>query len=69
MQLQAIARAVHLSDTLIAYVQELLAFSRNSGQFAVGLSPRAGLALLAAAQAWALMASRDFVLPEDVQTI
>lgn len=69
VQLQAIARAVHLSDTLIAYVQELLAFSRNSGQFAVGLSPRAGLALLAAAQAWALMASRDFVLPEDVQAV
>ena len=46
-----------------------LAFSRNSGQFAVGLSPRAGLALLAAAQAWALMASRDFVLPEDVQAV
>lgn len=69
LQLQELAHAVHLSPTLIAYVQELLAFSRDSGRFAVGLSPRAGLALLRAAQAWALLSGRDFVLPEDVQEI
>ncbi len=69
LRLQEAAHAVHLSPTLIAYVQELLAFSRDSGRFAVGLSPRAGLALLRAAQAWALLSGRDFVLPEDVQAI
>lgn len=66
---QVQAQTVHLSDTLIAYVQDLLAFSRDSGLFAVGLSPRAGLALLRAARAWALMAGRDYALPEDVQAV
>ena len=67
--LQQAARSVHLADTLISYVQDLLAFSRNSGQFVLGLSPRAGLALLRATQAWALLQGRDFVLPEDVQEV
>lgn len=67
--LQEIARRVHLADPLIAYVQDLLAFSRHCGHFALGLSPRAGLALLRAARAWALLQGRGFVLPEDVQEI
>ena len=67
LYLQQAARTVHLAEALIAYVQDLLAFSRNSGRFALGLSPRAGLALLRAAQSWALLQGRDFVLPEDVQ--
>lgn len=69
LYLQQAARTVHLSETLISYVQDLLALSRNSGQFALGLSPRAGLALLRAAQSWALLQGRDFVLPEDVQEV
>ena len=69
LHLQTQAQTVHLSDTLVAYVQDLLAFSRDSGLFAVGLSPRAGLALLRAARAWALMAGRDYALPEDVQAV
>lgn len=69
LALQAASRKVHLSETLVAYTQSLLAMSRDSGRFAVGLSPRAGLALLRAAQAWALLAGRDFVLPEDVQAV
>ena len=51
------------------YVQALLARSRESGDFSSGLSPRAGLALLAAARAWALLGGRDHVLPEDVQAV
>ncbi|MDO5674925.1 MAG: AAA family ATPase [bacterium] len=69
LYLQQTARTVHLAESLIAYAQDLLAFSRNSGRFALGLSPRAGLALLRAAQAWALLQGRDFVLPEDVQEV
>lgn len=57
------------SDALVDYVQALLVFSRQAPQFDCGLSPRAGLALLRAAKAWALMAGRDFALPEDVQAI
>ena len=69
LQLQLRTRGVHLSTHLVGYVQDLLEVSRLSGRFAFGLSPRAGLALLRAARAWALLAGRDWVLPEDVQQV
>ncbi|NLB06727.1 MAG: AAA domain-containing protein [Desulfobulbaceae bacterium] len=69
LQLQLRARGVHLSTHLVGYVQDLLEVSRLSGRFAFGLSPRAGLALLRAARAWAVLAGRDWVLPEDVQQV
>lgn len=62
-------RQIHTSPALIEYVQNLAAHSRNSGQFAEGLSPRAALALLQAARAWAALEGRDHVLPEDVQAV
>jgi MoxR-like ATPase len=60
---------VHASDALIAYVQALLARSRKHPGVRVGLSPRAGLALLRAARAYALLLGRSHVLPEDVQAL
>jgi MoxR-like ATPase len=60
---------VHASDALIAYVQALLARSRKHPGVRVGLSPRAGLALLRAARAYALLLGRSHVLPEDVQSL
>ncbi len=60
---------VHVSDALLDYLQALLDFSRQSTEFSVGLSPRGGLALLRAAQAWALLHGRTHVLPEDVQMV
>jgi MoxR-like ATPase len=60
---------VSTSAALIDYVQALLQFSRQSGHFVCGLSPRAGLALLHASKAWALIQHRDFVIPEDVQAV
>jgi MoxR-like ATPase len=67
--LQAEVPHVHASDALIDYVQSLVNFSRDSARFEMGLSPRAGLALLRAAQAWALLEGRKLVLPEDVQAV
>ena len=61
--------AVHASDALIGYVQALLARSRMHPGVRVGLSPRAGLALLRAARAYALLLGRNHVLPEDVQAL
>lgn len=61
--------AIHVSDSLLDYVQALLAESRDERWFEAGLSPRAGLALLAASRAHAFLESRDFVTPEDVKTI
>jgi MoxR-like ATPase len=67
--LQAAAAAVHAAPALIDYVQVLVAETRRDPRFLHGLSPRAALALLAAARAWALVAGRDMVLPEDVQDV
>jgi MoxR-like ATPase len=66
---QARVAGIHAASPLLDYVQGLLAFSRQSSLFRGGLSPRAGLALLRAARAWALLHQRDHVLPEDVQTV
>jgi MoxR-like ATPase len=72
------AAAVHVAPALLDYVQALLAASRGTGHGAAGgslsgiqrgLSPRAGLLLVAAARAWALLAGRPMVLPEDVQAV
>jgi len=65
---QAVDR-VHASEDLLDYVQALIQFSRQSGHYANGLSPRAGLGLLHAARAWALMQGRNHVLPDDVQAV
>ena len=56
--LQAQADGVHVSDALLDYVQDLLDYSRRAPAFTCGLSPRAGLALVRAARAWALIDGR-----------
>ncbi len=60
---------LHVSDALLDYVQDLLAATRSSSAFRHGLSPRAGLALLAAGRAHAYLAGRDFTLPEDIKAV
>jgi MoxR-like ATPase len=68
-ELQAAAQRVHCSDALLGYVQALIASTRQRTDVALGLSPRAGQGLVRAARAWALLAGRDMVLPEDVQAV
>ncbi|VAX13259.1 FIG022979: MoxR-like ATPases [hydrothermal vent metagenome] len=60
---------VHVSENLLDYLQALIHFSRQPGHYTNGLSPRAGLGLLQAARAWALMHGRRHVLPDDVQAV
>lgn len=67
--LQRQVRDVHASEALVDYIQALLEFSRQSPYYRTGLSPRAGLSLLSAARAWALLDARDHVIPEDVQAV
>ncbi|MBT8446831.1 MAG: MoxR family ATPase [Gammaproteobacteria bacterium] len=69
MDMQQRARQVHVSEALLEYVQALLEFTREAPFIATGLSPRAGLAMLHAARAWAFVAGRDHVEPEDLQAI
>ena len=63
------AQSATASQALLDYLQALLAASRRHTEIRVGLSPRAGLSLLAAARAWALLSGRDHVLPEDLQAL
>jgi MoxR-like ATPase len=67
--LQAEAQKVHIAPALLDYVQALVEHSRRSPHFSAGLSPRAALALLHSARAWALIEGRDKVIPEDVQAV
>ena len=67
VETQDAVRKVHTSAALLDYLQDLLDASRQ--RHSSGLSPRAGLAFLHAAQAWALMHGRDMVLPEDIQAV
>lgn len=71
-QLEAIRVAVskvHASDNLLDYLQRLVAQTRQSPEFEVGLSPRGALALLDCAKTWAAMHNRSHVVPEDIQLV
>lgn len=61
--------AVHLSDPLLDYLQALVLATREHPDIKLGLSPRAALGLTRLAQAWALLAGRDYVQPDDVQAV
>ena len=66
---QRMVREIRCAPALLDYIQSLLAFSRRSPALSEGLSPRAGLALVQAARAWALLEGRNHVLPDDVQAV
>lgn len=67
LQMQQQISEIHVSEPLLDYLQALIQYSRNT--YAVGLSPRAGLALKQCAQAWAAIHGRDYATPEDIQTV
>jgi len=60
---------VHATDTLLDYVQRLVAYTRQDNLFSFGLSPRGAMALIRSARTWALMHDRMHVIPEDVQMV
>jgi len=69
LSLQSQVNEIHVSSALVDYVQRILTHTRDSGHYHSGLSPRAGLGLLRAGQAWAMLEKRDHVLPEDIQAV
>lgn len=69
MAAQSALKQIHVSPALIDYVQALIQASRQNGLFAEGLSPRAAIALLQAARAWAALEGRNHVIPEDLQAV
>jgi MoxR-like ATPase len=68
-ELQRTVQQVHVAQPLMDYVLDLIAATRSGRWFLQGLSPRAGIALLRASRAMALLAGRDYVAPDDVQAI
>ena len=68
-EIQQQVAAIHTAAPLIDYVQSLIEATRQDPAFQHGLSPRAGLALLSAARAWAWLDGRDMVIPDDVQAV
>ena len=69
VELQENVQRVHVAPALLDYVQAIVEHTRRSPEFAAGLSPRAALALVRSARAWALIEGRDQVIPEDVQAV
>jgi MoxR-like ATPase len=67
--LQSITARIHVEDDLLDYAVGLAAFTRNHPRVALGASPRASLAVLQAAKAWALLGGRPFVAPDDVRAV
>ncbi|MCX8086400.1 MAG: MoxR family ATPase [Rhodocyclaceae bacterium] len=66
---QAQVEQIRVAAPLLDYVQALIDHTRASPEWQHGLSPRAGLGLISAARAWALLEGRDYALPEDVQAV
>jgi MoxR-like ATPase len=69
MELQAAVQRIHVAPALLDYVQAIVEYTRRSPDYVAGLSPRAALALVHSARAWAMLEGRDKVIPEDVQAI
>jgi len=67
--MQKKVREIHASSALLDYIQAIISYTRLSPAYVHGMSPRAGLALLYSARAWAFMDKRNQVLPEDVQAV
>ena len=67
--MQQQAESIHVAEALLDYLQDLLDYSRRSADYTNGLSPRAGLAVLRCARAWALIHGHPQVLPEDIQQV
>lgn len=69
LEMQKRVPQVHVSEALLDYVQDILAGSRSGSHHYLGLSPRAGISLVRAAQAWAITEDRDMIIPEDIQAV
>jgi len=63
------AKEVTLSETLLDFLQTIIAFTRDSNIFEYGLSTRGALALTSMVKAWAMLQGRNYVTPDDVQMI
>lgn len=68
-KLQLAVNQIHISESVVDYVQRIVHMTRTSPHFAFGLSPRGTLAIVHSAKAWAYLEGRGHVVPEDVQAV
>ncbi|WP_028458033.1 MoxR family ATPase [Chloroflexus sp. Y-396-1] len=69
LHLQEVIKQVHVDDLIVEYIVSLAVATREHGDVYLGASTRGALALYRAAQAWAAMNGRDFVIPDDVKLL
>ena len=69
IKMQQQIHKIHVSSALLDYVQDILQLSRQHPQFITGLSPRAGIALIKSARAWAFIHNREMVIPDDIKAV
>jgi len=69
LELRAAARTIHVSEDVERYAVALVRATREHPDVRLGASPRSSVALYRVGQAWALLAGRSFVLPDDVRTV
>jgi MoxR-like ATPase len=69
IEIQGVIDRIHVSDNIAEYVSSLLENSRKSDFVGEAISTRAGIALIRAAKAWAFIDQREFLKPEDIQSV
>ena len=69
LHLQEVIKQVHVDDLIVEYIVALVVATRDHGDVYLGASTRGALALYRAAQAWAAINGRDFVIPDDVKLL
>jgi MoxR-like ATPase len=65
--LRKLVRSIHIGPEIAGYITKIISQTRNSRDIFLGASPRASLAVLSGAKAFAAMQGRDFVIPDDVK--
>lgn len=69
MELRKMSSNVYLESSLLKYIAEIVAQTRNSKAVFLGASPRASVAMMHAAKSFAVLQGRDFVTPEDIKFV
>jgi MoxR-like ATPase len=67
LQMQREVKEIRVEEAIIDYIAQIVRKTRESTMIRLGASPRAGIAVLTSAQAWAYMEGREYVTPDDVK--
>ena len=68
-EFRSLVREIHIDDELYTYIVTLISATRKHPSLALGASPRASVALVHLAQAYAFLRGRDYVLPDDIAAL